>query len=83
MFKNADISREIKRGEEEGIWIALTDVVYVFKHALIREAIYEMQLKKTLRSFHKLAAETMERLYQDKIELHYGEVAHHFWQGWS
>ncbi|MCK4643468.1 tetratricopeptide repeat protein [bacterium] len=78
MLKGKPIEQELKYVEEEAIWTALSEILYIFKHALIRDTVYEMQLKKTLRVLHKLAAETMEELYKDEIELHYGELAHHY-----
>ena len=50
----------------------------MFRHALIRETVYEMQLKQKLRQLHKLAAETVESLYANDLKPHYFELANHY-----
>ncbi|MCK4666289.1 tetratricopeptide repeat protein [Candidatus Dependentiae bacterium] len=72
------IKKEVKRIEDENIWSAISEINYIFKHALIRETIYEMQLKKRLRKLHKLAGDIIERFYKDDLVPHYGELAYHF-----
>lgn len=78
MLDGKSIMNEIKQGEERLIWRAISELMYVFHHALIRDITYEMQLKKTLRRLHRLAAETMENLYKIDIEPHLGKIAHHY-----
>ncbi len=68
----------LKKGLDESIWEVLSELVYIFKHALIREAVYEMQLKKTLRKLHLIAAETIEDVYRKKIESKYAELVYHY-----
>jgi class 3 adenylate cyclase/tetratricopeptide (TPR) repeat protein len=45
-----------------------TDPVYVFKHALIREAAYESLLRATRRSFHARVAEVLEQEFPASVE---------------
>jgi tetratricopeptide (TPR) repeat protein/class 3 adenylate cyclase len=78
MLKKSTISNELAEGEKENIWNALTEINYIFKHALIRETVYEMQLKKQLRKLHKLAAETIENLHKEGLKEFYGELANHY-----
>lgn len=78
MLKGMSIEKLLRKGEGEAIWTALSEILYIFKHTLIRDAVYEMQLKKTLRELHKFAAETIEKLNKDEIALHYGELAYHY-----
>ncbi len=72
-----DIQFQLKRGETERIWSALSELRYIFSHALLRDAVYEMQLKSRLRELHKLAGDTIERLYPDEKEK-YADIAGHF-----
>jgi len=78
MLQEMPISKYLDEGEKETIWDSISEIKYLFHHALIREAVYEMQLKQQLRKLHKLAAETMEDIYRDNLESHYYELADHF-----
>ena len=78
MFNNKDIEKELKEGKKENIWSVLSELSYLFKHALISESVYEMQLKKQLRELHKLAAETFEKLFSDEIDRYYFDIAKHY-----
>ncbi|MCK4980625.1 MAG: AAA family ATPase, partial [Candidatus Delongbacteria bacterium] len=48
MLNNKNIEEELNEGEKENIWSVLSELSYLFKHALISESVYEMQLKKQL-----------------------------------
>lgn len=76
--ENVQIEKYLSEGEAEAVWSHLTEIKYIFKHALIREAIYEMQLKKRLKELHQLAGETIEDLYKENIESYYFELAEHY-----
>jgi ABC-type oligopeptide transport system substrate-binding subunit/class 3 adenylate cyclase len=51
---------------------------YIFKHELTREAAYNGLLKKERRVFHRRVAETLERLYPDRLEEQVGLLAYHW-----
>jgi len=78
MLNRKEIHKELTEGERENIWNALTQINYIFKHALIRETIYEMQLKKQLRKLHKLAAKTIEDIHKQDLKEFFGELANHY-----
>jgi DNA-binding SARP family transcriptional activator len=64
--------------EEAGILFAArrgADTFYIFKHALISEAIYATILKQERPKMHIAVAET---LLSDPQRVHFSEVAHHF-----
>jgi len=71
----------LARGKYEEIWTPLSELKYIFKHALIRDAIYEMQLKKEIRKLHIMAAEAIETIYKENLEKHYFELAEHYQKG--
>jgi class 3 adenylate cyclase/tetratricopeptide (TPR) repeat protein len=57
------------------------EIEYIFKHALTREAAYELLLIRRRKELHRRAGEVLERLYPDqKTELS-SVLAHHFWLG--
>ncbi|MBN1232781.1 MAG: tetratricopeptide repeat protein [Candidatus Coatesbacteria bacterium] len=78
MLKNHDVLKNLCEGEKENIWSKVTELKYIFKHALIRDSVYQMQLKGRLRELHKLAAEVMEIIYRENLVEHYKDIAYHF-----
>ncbi|MBE7533035.1 MAG: tetratricopeptide repeat protein [Chloroflexi bacterium] len=50
---------------------------FIFKHALLREAAYEMQPRAHLRQLHQQAATAVRQLYAADLAAHWGEMAHH------
>lgn len=82
-FKNITDSEEeflkyINDGDREQIWEYLTEMSYIFKHALIRDAIYDIQLKDSLRHLHGIAGDIIESLYHNNLEDHFEELADHY-----
>ena len=73
----SEIRQMISKIEEEGIWSALTEFTYIFNHALLRDAAYDMQLRTRLRNLHKLAGDAIVNLYPDD-ETFYADCAHHY-----
>lgn len=68
----------LQEGENEQIWELFSEMKYIFKHALIRDAVYEIQLKESLRILHNLAGNVIENLYEHNLKEHYEELAEHF-----
>lgn len=64
-------------GEDAGIWTR-QEARYLFRHALLRDAAYDMQLRARLRGLHQHAAAAVESVYQDNLAPWYGELVHHF-----
>ncbi len=69
---------QVKKVEEEQIWRTKRDLQYAFKHALLREAAYGMQMQTRLRQLHHAIALAIEKLYADKLEERYVDLAFHF-----
>ncbi|MFN8412633.1 MAG: tetratricopeptide repeat protein [Anaerolineales bacterium] len=78
MLQNdASLSTHVKAAEESNIWSPLNELEYIFRHALLRDAAYSMQLESRQRELHKLAFNSIEELYKIDLEPHYGELAYH------
>ncbi|MBP6471807.1 MAG: tetratricopeptide repeat protein [Chloroflexi bacterium] len=73
-----DLSEELKVAEQEQIWTVLNALTYIFKHGLLRDAAYEMQLRAHLRPLHYLAAVYGEQLYALNSPIYYGTLAYHY-----
>ena len=68
---------KVHRAVEADILSTLTEIRYIFRHALLRDAAYSMQLRARQQELHKIAVEAFETLYQDQLTPHYGEIAYH------
>ncbi|MDD3804486.1 MAG: tetratricopeptide repeat protein, partial [bacterium] len=80
MLIREDLGKGIKSGENSGIWSPLSEIKYIFKHSLIRDAAYEMQLKKELEKLHIMAAGALERIYKEDMSKNY-DIAIHYDRG--
>src|SRR5262245_14509469 len=54
---------------------------YIFKHAVIQDVAYNSLLMQRRKVLHRAVGEAIEELYQDRLEEHYTELAHHCTQG--
>jgi len=51
---------------------------FLFKHALVQEAVYETLLQKNKQELHLKVANAIEDLYSGKIQDFYETLAHHY-----
>jgi len=72
------LREQVKKVEEEQIWRTNRDLQYAFKHALLREAAYGMQMQTRLRQLHHAIAMAIEKLYADKLEERFVDLAFHY-----
>ncbi|MBK8194685.1 MAG: tetratricopeptide repeat protein [Lewinellaceae bacterium] len=81
--KNGDLDlvlkEQIQTAEKWQIWHAMNELRYIFRHSLLREAAYDMQLRTRLRELHHLIAEAIEQLYPGSEE-RYVDLAFHYEQ---
>ncbi|HDS09480.1 MAG TPA: adenylate/guanylate cyclase domain-containing protein, partial [Firmicutes bacterium] len=77
MLKGLHLTDYIEQGKHERIWIELTQLKYIFKHALMRDAVYQMQLESRLKELHRLAGAAFEELYKNRKDMH-ADKAFHF-----
>ena len=72
-----DIKPLIDRVEKQQIWSVLTEISYIFNHALLRDAAYDMQLRTRLRSIHKFAGDAIAKQSHHE-EATYADCAFHY-----
>jgi class 3 adenylate cyclase/DNA-binding CsgD family transcriptional regulator len=53
---------------------------YLFKHAFTQEAAYCSLLTTRRRELHQRVALALESLFVERLEEHYGQLAHHFFE---
>jgi class 3 adenylate cyclase/tetratricopeptide (TPR) repeat protein len=63
---------------ERGIYPEST---YVFKHALTQEVVYDSILTRKKKELHNKIGQSIEQIYKDNLQEHYGVLAEHFING--
>jgi len=74
------LREQIDVAEKGQIWSAMNELRYIFRHSLLREAVYSMQLTTRLQQLHLQIAHAIEKLYGDSIEERYVDLAFHYEQ---
>lgn len=72
-----EISDVLKEGIDELIWNEASKIIYSFRHALLRDAAYSMQLNARLKDIHKKVAVAIESNYLNE-ERFFSALAFHF-----
>lgn len=57
---------------------AMPELEYVFRHALLQEAVYNSLLKNDQKALHLAAGEVLENLYASRVEQIAAHLAYHF-----
>ncbi|MBC2713832.1 MAG: AAA family ATPase [Desulfobacteraceae bacterium] len=71
-LKEIQLIRERSRMEE---------IEYLFKHALAQEAAYESILFQKRKQLHLTVADSIEKVFKEKLHEFYGMLAFHYTQG--
>ncbi len=74
------LNEQIHMAEKGQIWHAMNELRYIFRHSLLREAAYSMQLRVRLQQLHRLIAEAIEKLYGNNTQERYVDLAFHYEQ---
>lgn len=59
----------------------MQELEYLFKHALAQEAAYESTLIQQRKSLHLKIAQSIEKVFQEKLHEFYGILAYHYSKG--
>ena len=76
----ADAIAKVRQAEAETIWSASGDTRYRFRHSLLRDAAYDMQVYARLRELHARAGAAIERIYGEALAGQIAELAYHYGQ---
>ena len=74
------LREQIEVAEKGQIWSAMNELRYIFRHSLLREAVYSMQLTTRLQQLHRQIAGAIKKLYGDNVEERYVDLAFHYEQ---
>ena len=78
MLQHEGLLQHVGEAETAAIWSALTEIRYLFKHVLLRDAAYDMQVRVRRAELHQLAGHALERVYAEDLPSHYDELAYHY-----
>ncbi len=59
----------------------MQELEYLFKHALAQEAAYETTLIQQRKTLHLKVAQSIEKLFNDRLHEFYGMLAYHYSKG--
>jgi tetratricopeptide (TPR) repeat protein/KaiC/GvpD/RAD55 family RecA-like ATPase len=71
MLKTGLIEERVMRGED----------VFSFADIMVRDVVYEEVSRLRRRRLHKVVGHALEKVYAEKIDEHFGEIAYHFIEG--
>jgi len=74
-----DLVRLVKELITAQLIVEESEDVLAFRHALTRQAAYTDLLVRERRSLHHSIAQTIERIYANKLDSHLGDLAYHFY----
>lgn len=77
MLGGEPVDPHLLTGTEARIWSRLSELQYIFRHALIRDSVYEMQLESQLSRLHLLAGEIIEDIYPGDERM-FSDLSYHF-----
>jgi tetratricopeptide (TPR) repeat protein len=72
-----ELPEMVTEAEKASIWMALNEIRYIFRHGLLRDAAYDMQLRTRRQALHELAMSGLENLFAASEKARYGELAYH------
>ena len=73
----AGLADKLAQAEAQGIWSALSELRHIFRHALLRDAAYNMQVHARRQALHALATSALEGLDAVELKPRYAELAYH------
>jgi len=71
------LAQEVAAAEQAAVWSPLSEVRYLFNHALLRDVAYSMQLRATRRERHGLAFQAIRESCGSEVQRHSAELAYH------
>ena len=76
--QSQDITPQIAAAQQESILLPTGQSRYLFKHTMLRDAAYEMQLRARRRQLHQFAAEAYLAIYKADPQDQYGKISYHY-----
>lgn len=77
-FQPEALNSIVTEGLQSRIWKRLENNRLVFTHALLRDAAYDMQLTRDLKTKHLCAATAIEQVYENQLNKKYFDLLYHY-----
>ena len=75
--QEATLAGALRQAERAGIWTPVEESRYLFHHALLRDAAYDMQLRTRLRRLHLNAVKAITTVFVDELAPRYADLVYH------
>jgi class 3 adenylate cyclase/tetratricopeptide (TPR) repeat protein len=75
LLSNLSLIKDAELLYERGIY---PETIYIFKHALTREVVYDSLLSKKKKQLHAKTGKAIEELYNENLDEHCGILVEHF-----
>jgi class 3 adenylate cyclase/tetratricopeptide (TPR) repeat protein len=72
------LKSSLREAEKSNIIRNLGKGRYIFKHSMQHEVVYEMQLHTRLKSLHEVIADSIERIFQNRLQQRYVDLVFHY-----
>lgn len=77
LHHDVELTVKVHQAERSLIWNPMNNLRYIFRHSLLRDIAYDMQLRIRLQELHLLAAKSIEQVYALDLAPHYAELVYH------
>ena len=74
LMSNLSLLKDSELLYERGVY---PDSIFIFKHALTREVVYDSVLSNRKKGLHQKTGEALEKVHQQQIEEHYESLVEH------
>ncbi|MBN2858452.1 MAG: tetratricopeptide repeat protein [Candidatus Delongbacteria bacterium] len=80
LFRNkyGNISKYLCDLEKEDIFILFSELSYLFRYSVIRDVLYNIQLKKILRELHGEIGKAIEKIHAKNLDNYFSVLAYHY-----
>lgn len=78
---SSDFAKSFIKIKEKNIWRETSKFKHQFNSAIIRESIYDMQMKKRLRELHLQTAKAIKKTCNNEIQNFYPDLAYNYEKG--
>jgi len=76
--KNLGLSLDLTEREGLTYRVVMKEVEYMFRHAILKDVVYDSILHDRQKKLHQSVAETIEIFYRPGLERFFKELAYHF-----
>jgi predicted ATPase len=80
LLEDKNLSAVVEQAQQRMIWAAISEMRYLFRQALMRDAAYDMQPHTRLSQAHARAAVAIQQVHHPDLNQYYDDLAYHYEQ---